>query len=117
MRLSDTCIVIPREPQRIRLGILREAIWYVTTLDSGQGALPYPSFCRTTQTNSKNDRDDLARVADQRFGGWVERPFTALLYTAQRVCCARESPMDHWLKSSWEGFESGLPRKLNWLAK
>jgi hypothetical protein len=28
---------------------------------------------------------DLARIANRRFGGWVERPFTTVLYTAQRV--------------------------------
>jgi len=26
LRLSNACVVIPREPQRIRLGALREAI-------------------------------------------------------------------------------------------
>jgi Methyltransferase domain len=29
--------------------------------------------------------NDLARLADQRFGGWVERPFITVLYTAHRV--------------------------------
>jgi hypothetical protein len=28
---------------------------------------------------------DLARIADEQFGGCVERPFITVLYTAQRV--------------------------------